>query len=239
MNYCLIQVHTQTATFRNPEFQNFHKSFALPPPTTIVGLAGAALGLEAKDAQAFFEGKGFQIGVKGKSEGRANDLWKYRTLSSDPAKATSVLTREILYGNTFFIAFAHENTDAIDQLRAAFETPQYAPVLGNSDSLAKLKVLPTDVISSAESKDLSHCLVAGNAVEDALNAALSNQSFDFYLKYNDSMFYDLPVRFHYEASGVRRVVERKPFTFIGSSMQLPMTVEGLKFQNHFIPLFPL
>ncbi|NJN33797.1 MAG: CRISPR-associated protein Cas5 [Saprospiraceae bacterium] len=54
MNCCLIQVQSQTATFRNPEFQNFHKSFALPPPTTIVGLAGAALGFDAKAAQDFF-----------------------------------------------------------------------------------------------------------------------------------------------------------------------------------------
>jgi CRISPR-associated protein Cas5t len=237
MNYCLIQVHTQTATFRNPEFQNFHKSFALPPPTTIVGLVGAALGLEAKDAQAFFEDNGFKIGVKGKSEGKTNDLWKYRTLN--PEKPTSVLTREILYKNTFLIAFAHENADVIDQLRAAFETPQYAPVLGSSDSLAKLKVLPSDAISVVSSKDLSYCLVAGNAVEDALNAVLSNKSFDFYLEHHDSMFYDLPIRFHYEASGVRRVIERKPFTFIGSSMQLPISIEGLKFQNHFIPLFSL
>lgn len=237
MNYCLIQVHTQTATFRNPEFQNFHKSFALPPPTTIVGLAGAALGLEAKDAQAFFEGKGFQIGVKGKSEGKANDLWKYRTLNPD--KPTSVLTREILYKNTFWIAFAHENTDFIEQLSNAFETPQYAPVLGSSDSLAKLKVLPTDAFSVSESVDLSHCLVARNAVEDALNAALSNQPFSFYLEHHDSMFYDLPIRFQYESSGVRRVVERKPFTFIGSRMTLPKSITGLQFEKHFIPLFPL
>ncbi len=239
MNYCLIEVHTQTATFRNPEFQNFHKSFALPPPTTIVGLAGAALGLEAKEAQAFFEGKGFQIGVKGTSEGKANDLWKYRTLNSDPAKATSVLTREILYKNTFWIAFANENADVIEQLRTAFETPQYAPVLGSSDSLAKIKVLSNEVFSAANSTELSHCLVAGNVVEDALDAALSNKPFNFYLQYHDSMFYDLPTRFYYEQSGIRRVIERKPFTFIGSRMQLPMPIIGLTFQNHFIPLFSI
>ena len=237
MNYCLIQVHSQTATFRNPEFQNFHKSFALPPPTTIVGLAGAALGLEASEAQAFFADKGFQMGVKGKSCGKANDLWKYRTLSSDPAKATSVLTREILYKNTYLIAFGHENSDTIEQLRTAFETPQYAPVLGSSDSLAKLKVLPNDAFVVSKSVELSYCLVAGNPVEDAINAAFSNQSFEFYLQYNDSMFYDLPTRFHYEASGLRRVVERKPFTFIGSRMQLPTPVAGLTFENQFVPLF--
>ncbi|MBL7818527.1 MAG: CRISPR-associated protein Cas5 [Saprospiraceae bacterium] len=239
MNYCLIQVHTQTATFRNPEFQNFHKSFALPPPTTIVGLAGAALGLEAKEAQAFFEGRGFQMGVKGTSCGKANDLWKYRTLSSDPAKATSVLTREILYDNRFLIAFANENADLIEDLRVSFMVPTYAPVLGSSDSLAKIKVLPSDTFSETQSTELSHCLVGGNAVEDALAAALSNQPFNFYLQYNDSMFYDLPTRFHYETSGVRRVVERKPFTFIGTSMKLPAPIAGLTFDNQFVPLFSL
>ena len=149
------------------------------------------------------------------------------------------MTREILYKNTYLIAFAHENVDVIEQLRAAFETPQYAPVLGSSDSLAKLKVLSNDAFSVSKSADLSYCLVAGNAVEDALNAAFANKSFEFYLQHNDSMFYDLPTRFHYESSGLRRVIERKPFTFIGSRMQLPTPVAGLAFENHFIPLFPL
>ncbi|NJN33796.1 MAG: hypothetical protein HC817_05625 [Saprospiraceae bacterium] len=74
--------------------------------------------LMRKQRKTFFEGKGFQIGVKGKSEGKTNDLWKYRTLN--PEKPTSVLSREILYKNTFLIAFTNENATLIAQLKRRF-----------------------------------------------------------------------------------------------------------------------
>ena len=55
MPHCIIELVTQTATFRNPEFQNFHKSFLLRLLTTLMGLAGAAMGLSPKSAQDFFK----------------------------------------------------------------------------------------------------------------------------------------------------------------------------------------
>lgn len=55
MLHCVIEIRSVTASFRNPEFQNFHKSFRLPPPTTLIGLAGAALGLSPKSAQDFLK----------------------------------------------------------------------------------------------------------------------------------------------------------------------------------------
>ena len=73
MQYSVTHIRTQTATFLNPEFQNYHKSFLLPPPTTIVGLAGAALGLSPKAAQEFFDNKGFEMGIAGKTNGKANE----------------------------------------------------------------------------------------------------------------------------------------------------------------------
>jgi len=48
MEYFVLEIITNTATFRNPDFQNFHKTLNLPPPPTLIGFAGAALGLSPK-----------------------------------------------------------------------------------------------------------------------------------------------------------------------------------------------
>ena len=65
---CIIEIATQSSTFKNPDFQNYHKSFFLPPPTTLVGFAGAAIGLSPKKSQEFFEFDNLENGC----------LWYYR-----------------------------------------------------------------------------------------------------------------------------------------------------------------
>jgi len=133
MNYLILKIWTQTASFRIPEFQNFHKSFLLPPPTTVVGLAGAALGLSPKSSQDFFDESSIKIGVFGKSDGFAKDLWKYNDF-----KVGSVIKREIYFFNQYVVVFASENSETIENLGSSFKNPKYALTFGTSDALAKI-----------------------------------------------------------------------------------------------------
>ena len=237
MKYCIVHIKTQTASFRNPEFQNFHKSFVLPPPTTVIGLAGAALGLSPKKAQDFFDGKGFEMGIGGTSNGKAKDLWKYRTLI--PEKPTSVLIREFLFDNNFYFAFGNEDERLVNQLKDAFDTPKYALTLGNSDSIAKVvKAFVTDLTN--EEKDLKHCLLAGKAIEQTLQKLSAGEAIDIFIEYKENMIYDLPTRFEYESEyGVRRVVKRDAFTFVGSRILLAEKQRGVIISNQFLPVFSI
>lgn len=237
MKYCIVHIKTQTASFRNPEFQNFHKSFMLPPPTTVIGLAGAALGLSPKKAQDFFDGKGFEMGIGGTSLGKAKDLWKYRTLIPD--KPTSVLTREFLFDNNFYFAFGNENEQLINELKNAFDTPQYALTLGNSDSIAK--IVKTDIVdTTSEKTELNNCLLVGKAIEQTLVKMSAGEAVDIFIEYRENMIYDLPIRFEYESDyGVRRVTQREAFTFVGSRMVLAMKQRGVSVSNQFLPLFSI
>lgn len=233
MPHCIVELVTQTATFRNPEFQNFHKSFLLPPPTTLMGLAGAAMGLSPKSSQDFF-GEGFYFGIYGTSKGYCKDLWKYNTFDEQG----SIILKEIFYSNHFILIYGNESQVLIETIKEAFLAPQYALTLGNNDSLAKVIQVSIDN-DFVDSFEMSNCLVEGNIVEEVINKAKNGLSFSIYST-SEPIAYDLPIRFQYESDyGFRRVIERKTLSFIGENMQLNFAKRGITYKNIFIPVFNL
>ncbi len=238
MTFCAIELRAITATFRNPEFQNFHKTLHLPPPTTLVGLAGAALGKSPKAAQDFFEEDTWLLGIFGTSAGYTKDLWKYRTLNSNPEKASSIILREIMFDNHFITVYGCEQEDKVMMLLQAFDNPVYALTLGSSDSLAK--VVSSKIIKdTTEEMEMSNCLVPGNVISAVIENMSSGGDFSIYAT-SEPIAYDLPVKFQYDSDyGVRRVVRRKTLSFVGEPMQLNYQVKGIYYLDRFIPVFPL
>lgn len=240
MMYLVVELRTVTATFRNPEFQNFHKTLNLPPPTTLVGLAGAALGKSPKAAQEWFEKGDWQIGISGTSGGYAKDLWKYQNKWERELGTwgKSILLREILFDNHFIIVFGCPDKKQVEVLLEAFEFPKYALTFGSSDSLAK--VIATELIEGTDdSRELSYCLTSGNVLSEVLDNTFNGEEFSIYST-SEPIAYDLPTFFQYESDyGVRRVVRRKTLSFIGTPMQLNYAVQGIRFKDKFIPVFPL
>jgi CRISPR-associated protein Cas5t len=239
MIYLAVEIRTVTATFRNPEFQNFHKTLHLPPPTTLVGLAGAALGKSPNAAQEWFEKDDWELGISGTSEGYAKDLWKYNNKwDKDKGWESSVLFREILFNNHFFAVFGSPAESNVRLLQQAFLQPKYALTLGSSDSLAK--VVSTEIVELAEtSRELANCLTSGNVMSEVMENAIKGEDFSIYST-SEPIAYDFPTRFQYESDyGVRRVMRRKTFSFIGNPMQLNFEVLGIRLKNQFVPLFSL
>ncbi|HQO10050.1 MAG TPA: CRISPR-associated protein Cas5 [Clostridiales bacterium] len=231
MENLVLKISTQSATFRIPEFQNFHKSFMLPPPTTIIGLIGAALGLSPKAAQRFFNENDFKIGVAGTSKGKAKDLWKYNDF-----KNGSIIKKEVLFHSEFVIVI-HGDNPKIEELRKAFSYPVYALTLGNSDSLAKVKIVNDFTVT--ESDELENCIVAGNIAGEVLENISNGLPFSIYSKAEQTI-YEMPTRFDYESDyGVRRVVKRKLFSIIGRKMKLNLKLSGITVDEQFVPYFSL
>jgi len=233
MNYCIIELKSQTASFRHPDFQNFHKTLFLPPPTTIIGLAGAALGLSPKGAQEYFDESNFQIGVHAKSLGKARDLWKYNDF-----KNGSIIIKEILYVNRFIIVFGNSDLEKIEDLKSAFLDPKYALSLGNSDSMVKL----IDIRIESESilTDLvEDCLLEGDIIAEVFDNADTNSEFSIYTT-SDPIAIDLPTRFEYKSDyGMRNVVSRKTLSFITNQMKLNVEKTGVMYKDTFIPVFQI
>ena len=242
MKYFVLEIITKTATFRNPEFQNFHKTLNLPPPTTIIGFAGAAMGLTPKASQDFFETNNCEFGVYGKSEGKAKDTWKYtnKTTGAElynyhPNYFGSVITKEILFENKFLICFGLENIDTYQQLFSAFQNPKFALTLGNSDSLAFIKTV-SEIDKVTEYNIMSNCIIEGNVIDNVFSNANTNTEFSVY-ENSEPISYDLPTRFNYSDDyGNRTVADVRTFSLIGAEMKLNYDILGVRYYNVFIPL---
>lgn len=236
MQCLIIELACQSCSFRNPEFQNFHKTFELPPPTTIIGLAGSALGLSPKGSQDFFDSD-FEFGISGYTRGKSNDLWKYQKLKGK-GFISDILTREILFDGFFIIAFASENHNKIAQLQKAFKQPVYALTLGNSDALTKVK--QTSVITDfINCNELKNCLIEGNVMKEVLDQP---NGLEFSIKDGiDPISYEIPVAFEYDSDyGVRKVARRKEFSFLGSDIQIKgLSKRGVIYKEIQIPFFTL
>jgi CRISPR-associated protein Cas5t len=232
MQYLVIHLKSQTASFRIPEFQSYHKSFRLPPPTTLIGLAGAALGLGPQAAQSYFEDKNFRFGISGTHKGVTTDLWKY-----DNFKGRGILKKEILFHNEIFMVIGHIDLAKIKEIENAFSFPKYALSLGYSDAL--VKVVETQIVTKELSaRNPSFCLVKEDIIAKTIANHSDNGNFSLYM--HDSTQYNVPTKFSYEKEyGVRKVVERQLFTFVGDEMTLNFDLTGIEYENRFIPIFAL
>lgn len=233
MEYCVVKLRSQTATFRNPEFFNYHKSFLVPPPTTLIGIAGAALGLSPKQVQAYFDEDAFEMGAFALTQGIANDLWKYNDFATG-----SIIQREIMFHNQFVIIYGCEDQAKVHELELAFKNPIYCLTMGSSDSLAKVEQVYTTT-EITHSYTVSHCLLEGNVVDEVINNAQNGLEFSIYST-SDPVACQLPVQFNYTKDyGMRRVNKRKEFSFIGEEMLLNIAKKGITVENVFVPLFNL
>ncbi len=245
MIYLVIPLHSRTASFRDPDFQNFHRTLRLPPPATCIGIAGAALGLAAPDAQDFFTEGEWQIGIAGTSKGQANDLWKY-----DDFKSGSILIREHLYDNRFVLVFGHPDPSLINRLQAAFTRPHYALSCGNSDSICTVdipRMYQTEQLDQAS--ELINCYTEGDIIADVLSAVNPETTTSFSIRTTSlPVAQDLPVRFAYDKKGIRMLRQRRLISYVEFPTKLPEPISGIKFSPHadsssppslFVPLFPL
>jgi len=243
MKNFVLEIVSQTASFRDPGFQNFHKTLDLPPPTTIMGLCGAAMGLSPMQAQEFFEDGGIMLGVYGNHSGKCNDTWKYNRRFKemwkyDPGLDGSVIQKEFLIQSTFYIAFSSGDESKLNTLLSAFQSPIYALTVGNSDSLAFIKAIYQDA-ETAKSDEVEHCIIDGDIIDEVMRLAPEKMEFSIY-QTSEPIAYDLPVRFEYENDyGKRAVSSISTFSIVGQKMKLNYEVEGLKCNGIFIPLFQI
>ena len=132
-------------SFRVPFFRTYHKSLLAPPKTTIIGML---CNISLKSQKEFFEilnEERVSVSVViDKIEGKAKDLWAYKTLSSNN-RGRGILQRDRLYkaNYTVYLKFSDENlfNDFFDALKS----PKNIPSLGKDDELIYLKNITDDI----------------------------------------------------------------------------------------------
>lgn len=229
-----IKGHAITASFRVPETHTFHKTLPLPPKTAIIGMLGAAIGLNLEDAHEYAEQNKILIGIYGTHTGVMKDLWNYRKIKRTEC-ISSILIREYLYHNDFVISFGSQNKESLEKLRTAFLSPVYPITAGNSDDLLKIiRITDISIVNSEMLSQFEHTVLPG----DISKSCKHNIDFDrlpiTQTVYTPQVF-RLPTKFTFDGDE-RRVAERKAFTFISSSVNVETAIEGYIVEGNHIVL---
>jgi len=224
-----------TASFRVPETHTFHPTLPLPPKPTAIGIVGAALGLPLDKAHQFAAEHGLRVGVCGSHKGMMKDLWNYRKVTGKEKKYTpedvrnrkhfSILIREYLTDCDFTFFFGTESEEALEKVREAVKNPAFALTAGNSDDLLKITAIsPITEVNAEPLTQFDHTVLPGD-VSAQCTPSIDFRTLPVTQTVETPRVFLLPTAFAFEGEQ-RTVVERKPFTFVGSPVTLENPVVG-------------
>lgn len=240
-----VVLSAETASFRDPGGQLYHATLPLPPVSTIIGIAGAALGLPFDKTWDFFRDKDIHVGVKDISRecrkappGKGLDLWKYRKIVTSEVRS-DVLKREFLFRPAYRLYYSCTDGEAVEQLRQAFLSPAWALSLGTSDDIARseeISQIESVEMISGGATELSYSLIPGDQA--------NNYSFDWETirktpirtSLELPMVKQLPVGFAFGPDGERKSCEYRPFTFLSGIQRLKNPCPAYSFGSDIVPL---
>ncbi|MGI6553975.1 MAG: CRISPR-associated protein Cas5 [Bacillota bacterium] len=240
-----VVLSAETASFRDPGAQLYHETLPLPPVSTIIGIAGAALGMSFKDVWQHFQVNEISVGVKDVTReyrktppGKGLDLWKYRKIVSKEVRS-DILKREFIFRPVYCLFYGAKSADKLKQLHSAFADPAWALSLGGSDDIACLEKI-TDIQPMeevvAQGKDLTFCLIPGNYAESF--------SFDWETISNIPtsttlelpVVKHLPIGFNFGSGGERKGARYLSFTFLKEIQQLTKPCTAYRLEDEIVPL---
>ena len=218
-----VTLSAPVASFRRPLDLNFQRTLLMPPPTTCLGIAAAALGLSENE---LWRPNGPLSGLKvsvllepssvtGRDPAVARDLWKILKIKNKKIAERSPYFRELLFFPRYTLLFAG-NEELLKNLANAFEDPVYPLSLGREDELATVeKIEKTDFKPGGSL--LSGTMVPGDLRELEVKVRLLPG-----LRVEPPSVEVLPLGFEV-VKGVRHPTRRKPFTIIplGSELEFP------------------
>jgi len=243
-----VVLSAETASFRDPGAQLYHETLPLPPVSTIVGIAGAALGMSFKDVWEYFQIKEINVGAKDLTRqyrkmppGKGLDLWKYRKIVSKEVRS-DILKREFIFRPVYSLFYGAKSADNLKQLHSAFGDPTWALCLGGSDDLAFLKEL-TDIRAmqkvSAQGRDLNFTLIPGDYTDDFAFDwdTISNIPVSTTLEL--PVVKCLPIGFNFGSQGERKGSKYLAFTFLKEIQQLTKPCTAYRLEDEIVPLVSL
>ncbi len=148
-----VEFCAQTASFRHWDGHLLQRTYLFPPKTTVVGMLGAAMGLELREVWELLEN--IKVGmVLKRIGGFGRDLWKILKLKSGQIQRAVVL-REFLF-DVRYTLYLVDTDELLERLETALNMPRYPLTLGNSNDLVtflkaetvNLYEMPVEVVES-------------------------------------------------------------------------------------------
>jgi len=213
-----LDVEGDFNSFRVGHLLQYHRTYLFPPKPTLVGLLGAALGLE--DTQLAQLYKNVKTGVVlCEYRGFAKDLWGITKLKTAGKTESAVVVREMLHRPRYRIFYAPSIPSAVikpQDMEAFFINPTYPLTLGRSDELIMVR---------------SHCITDLQPAERGAYYKYTVLPFDYRKQKYDlekaptsrngllelPQVFSLPLSYSYDKVRKRRVAEYGVFTHVFST----------------------
>ncbi len=241
-----VVLSAETASFRDPGGQLYHATLPLPPVSTIIGIAGAALGTAFQPTWTFFQEYDIRVGVRdislswkeGTSPGKGLDLWKYQKIVGKEVRS-DILKREFLFRPVYRLYYGCQASEILEKLRQAFLSPAWALSLGTSDDIARLEEvsrLETVEEVSGGVVELSYTLVPGDQSDNYFFDWEGLQKSSIRTSLELPLVKQLPVDFLFSPEGERKGCRYRPFTFLSGIQRLKEPCRAYSFGFDCVPL---
>jgi len=140
-------------SFRIAGDMRYQDTYFYPPKTTVIGLLGAAFGLDDTELEPLYDETlvGVIIDERTFREfgGKAMDLWTIAKPKAAGEAESAVIIRDLLFNMSYWI-YLRSKHHAPEDLKQAFLDPVYALTLGRSDELIKVK--SNDIVNLAKAE---------------------------------------------------------------------------------------
>jgi len=226
MELLALTVSAPVVSFRRPLDLNYQRTLPFPPPTTLIGLAGAALGLSDRD---LWESPVADLKVSVLAQpssltrggpGQAQDMWTVLKIKNNRIADRSPYFRELLFYPRYTLLFGGPR-DLLESLREAFMDPVYPLSLGREDELIWIDEEPKiGPLIHAETATFYGTAVPGDIREMDVRMPLEPG-----MKVEPPVVEAVPLSFRVNKKGVREPLRRVPLTFI--PLSLPLEIRGI------------
>jgi len=224
----VVKVRATVASFRRPLDHNYQRTLPMPPPTTLIGIAAAALGFSDRELWASDSPlRHLKVSVLMNSEpGFARDMWTVLKIKGNKIAERSPYFRELLFFPRYTLLYGGDE-DLLCRLAQAFRDPAYPLSLGREDELMLVDEI---AIAEAQGGDLQFegTVLPGDirqikGVKVIMEPAVSLKPI---------IVETLPLRFRVDERGVRHPEALTPLSFLplGTKMIVP-EVKALQWQG--------
>jgi|FaiFalDrversion3_1042247.scaffolds.fasta_scaffold00239_3 CRISPR-associated protein Cas5t len=160
-----FDITSDFAHFRDIFTHSFFKTLLAPPRTTVIGIIGAAMGIDEKSTIELSNRSGLYIGINILLiKGIAKEIIHVRNLKGSMLTETPTL-RTLIVSPVYRLYIASNDEELLEKIRASLYNPVYPLYLGISEFLAKiLNISNIYTIESCTTTKLS-CVVPFNNIE--------------------------------------------------------------------------
>ncbi len=224
MRALAVQIRAPVASFRRRLDHTYQRTLPLPPPTTLIGLAGAAMGIDTatlwSDASPL---RTLKVQALAQNQpGRATDMWTLLKIDGGKMKRSPYL-REMLYDAQFTLLYGGDD-DLLVQLRDAFQKPAYPLSLGREDELAHIEAC--DLVECPPVSRTPFCF-KGTILPGDLRLLNARPTLQENATYEPAVVERLPTQFRVGKHGERNPVDLRDFTFLPYTVQVEIDPELL------------